>query len=245
MRRPYGLVQRVDSLEDKLRRQMRTNRVTVLTLLLALTACAPPPAQPAPPAPKFSANLVINGDAETGPANPTASPPVSAVTGWTREPIEGTSENATLLTYAGYQQSYGIVIAGPEGSTLGNALFMGGVTLENSLSQTISLSSLKLTAGQPHTYQFSGLLGGTQAENDHVDVLLEGLDAGGQVTVSSKVSGPRALERHNVAQLLVRTLEGTLPANTTSVRLRLEFTREFGQLSESLADNLELRVKLD
>jgi len=124
-------------------------------------------------------------------------------------------------------------------------VFMGGVTASSRLSQTVSLSSLNLAPNQLHPYQFSALLGGTEAEDDHVDALLEGLDAGGQVTVSGQLSGPRSLERQNVARLLRRTLEGTLPASTVSVRLTLEFTREFGQLNESFADNLELRVGLD
>jgi len=225
---------------------MTLNRFAPVALLLfSLSACAPSPTQAVPPVPKFSSNLVLNGDAEQGPASALASPAVDTVTGWTRVPIAGTPENATILTYAGYKASYGIVIKGPEGSVLGNNVFMGGVTASSRLSQTVSLSSLNLAPNQLHPYQFSALLGGTEAEDDHVDALLEGLDAGGQVTVSGQLSGPRALERQNVARLLRRTLEGTLPASTVSVRLTLEFTREFGQLNESFADNLELRVGLD
>lgn len=45
----------------------------------------------------FGTNLIVNGDAEAGPADPTGSSPVSNIPGWTRS---GPTNMVNVLTYA-------------------------------------------------------------------------------------------------------------------------------------------------
>ncbi len=216
-------------------------RLLYCSLLLSLTACSPN--QTTLPLERYSANLVVNGDAEQSDAPDTPKAPLADVLGWTRGNSLEAPENATAMPYSGYLKTQGITIVGPVGVALGKNLLMGGLTSTSNLSQTIDLSGLKLNV-KP-SYVLSALLGGAEAENDHVDVLLELLDQKGIALESVTISGPRAQERGNKSQILAFDKTGTLPAGTVTARVKLSFTREFGVWNEGFADNISLKVRLE
>lgn len=102
-----------------------------------------------------------------------------------------------------------------------------------------------MDATKTHNLILNALLGGAENENDHADLLLEGLNTNGEITVLIPVNGPRAAERNNTTQLLAFKREATLPAGTVSLRFKVTFLRESGTWNEAFVDNLDVRVKLD
>jgi hypothetical protein len=216
-------------------------RLLYCSLLLSLAACSPN--QTTLPLERYSGNLVVNGDGEQNDAPDTPKAPLADVSGWTRGVSLEAPENATAMPYSGYLKTQNITIIGPAGVALGKNLLMGGLTSASNLSQTIDLSGLKLNA-KP-SYVLSALLGGAEAENDHVDVLLELLDKNSAVLESVTISGPRAQERGNKSQILAFEKTGTLPTGTVKARVKLSFTRESGVWNEGFADNISLKVRLE
>jgi hypothetical protein len=226
---------------------MKYPMIGSLTLLCVLSACSPAATTPTPvtPTEKFSNNVVVNGDAEQGLANPLATPPVASVSGWTRDNIDGTTENATVETYAGFKAQWGLTIANPAGTNVGNNFFMGGVTALSRLYQVMDLSNLKFESTSARGYDFSALMGGPQEENDHAHLYLEFQKADGTVLETVTVDGPQAAQRNNSTGLSLMQKTGTLPKDAAKAKLTIEFDREFGTWNDGYVDNISLKFRLN
>src|SRR5579872_6955030 len=101
----------------------------------------------------FNRNLIVNGDAEAGPANPDGYNPISTIPGWT---VTGKPD---VLTYA---SDYIVRRVDVRPLQSGNNYFYGGHTAASSgLTQSIDISSGASTIdGGAVTFSASAYLGG-------------------------------------------------------------------------------------
>lgn len=178
----------------------------------------------------LGANLLVNGDAEAGPASSTGDS-VSSIPGWID--LSGTP----LGTVVPYGASGFISESAPGPGKRGENFFAGGKNESASLVQTVDVSSVAadIDAGRIKM-NFSGWVGGFGNETDAVAVSFYF----NPVNVASL--GPVQPERNGVTRLDFVTLSETIPARTRTITIRLDFNRDVGTNNDGYADNLTLKL---
>jgi uncharacterized protein (TIGR03437 family) len=201
---------------------MRLWLLLVPTVLLAQTSV-------------FNRNLIVNGDAETGPANPDGYNPITTIPGWT---VTGAPD---VLTYA---SNYLIRTVGVHPLQSGANYFFGGHPGANSsLTQNIDLSSGASTIdGGAVTFSASAYLGGWDTQPEAAEVVIDFLDASGRPLASATVGPVTHTEREDTTGLWYRRIVGPVPGGARSARVTLRLNWVSSPYNDSCADNLTLTL---
>ncbi|MGW6565381.1 phosphoesterase [Streptomyces sp. NPDC054975] len=184
-------------------------------------------------------NLVVNGDAESGPGGSAA--PVTEVTGWV------VAEGApALISYALGNGYPGAGDPGP--ASRGSRFFSGGNSPRTALVQDIALPRngstgwLHIDAGQV-SYTLAGWLGGYAAQEDGARLSVEFRDAQGTPVALSVLGPVTAAERLSRTALLERSATARVPRTARSARVLLVFTRTgSGTSNDGYADAISLTL---
>lgn len=181
-------------------------------------------------------NLVVNGDAETGPGG--TAEPVGTVHGWRL--IQG----APALV--GYDLGGGYPTPDDPGpATRGTRFFTGGNSARTALVQDIDLPRDGATgheaidAGRVH-YTLTAWLGGYADQQDGARLSAELRDAHGTPLALSVLGPVTAEERAGSTALLERTATAAVPPGARTARLLLAFTRAGGTANDGYADAVTL-----
>ena len=179
-----------------------------------------------------TANLLLNGDAESGTGAATAI--VVPAPSWT------TGGNATVLLYGasgGYPLS-----TDPGPADRGLNFFSGGPSdAVSTLTQHVDLAAYAaaIAAGNV-TVTLSGYFGGYASQDDNAVLSVTFLD-GASVSLGTASVGPvLAADRGSVTGLIFETSTRAVPAGTVSVDAILTLTRVEGTANDGYADDLSL-----
>lgn len=181
----------------------------------------------------FDRNLIVNGDAEAGPASNSGGNVANV-------PSFSTSSNFTVVPYnapGGFPLSSD---AGP--SNRGNQFFAGGNSNAfSSANQVIDLSAgaNAIDAGRAH-FNLSAYLGGYSSQNDHASLKVTFFNAAGLGLGSTSLSAVLAADRNFSTGLLFRDANGLVPSAARSAQIVLDMTRSEGSYNDGYADNLSL-----
>jgi uncharacterized protein (TIGR03437 family) len=182
--------------------------------------------------PPATTNLIVNGDAEAGPASPTCSG-LTIIPGWTSD---GNVSVCTYATGGGFPTQ-----TSPGPPNRGNNFFSGGFAATSVLAQIVDVTSQSAqidTGAQP--FVLSAFMGGSGAENDNVTVSVTFLNAMGALVGSATLPAVLAADRGGVTGLISRNVSGLVPAGTRSVSVLAEFRRISGATNDAFLDNLSL-----
>lgn len=183
----------------------------------------------------FGRNLVVNGDAETGPAS-NGIVPVSSVPGWTRT---GTPD---VVAYGdGTGATFDINGIAPLDHK--NQYFVGGPNNKvSSLSQDIDVTSgaTVIDAGSV-VFTASAYLGGFAADADDARVTLVFKSASGQALGQSVTLGPvnNSDPNFQLDGLILRRAIGLVPVSTRKMTVTILFTGD-PTYNEGSADSISL-----
>ncbi|MDR3417682.1 MAG: alkaline phosphatase family protein [Nevskia sp.] len=194
--------------------------------VLASLLCAGPAAA------YTSANLLVDGDAESG-ACTTDWHAVTTVPGWTA--VQGAP---AVVCYS--ISSFGK----PASPSAGNAFIADGPYGDSALVQAVDVSSAGAaidTAGVGFT--LSGWLGGWGSDNGQAAVIATFRDRNGAALGSPAVlAGVTASARGNQTEFLARSATGTVPVGTRSIAVVLQFFDTASSYNIGYADNLSLTL---
>jgi hypothetical protein len=182
----------------------------------------------------FGTNLIVNGDAEAGPASLDGGA-VASIPGW-----NGGVGGATVVVYGavgGFPTP-----ASPGPPNRGAQFFAGGQDQSfSSLTQNIDLSSgaAQIDLGTT-TYDLSAFLGGYSGQADRATITLSFVNGANAVIGGYDMIGPTPTDRNFTTGLLFSEKTGFVPIGTRSVIIDLGMDRQEGTYDDGYADNLSL-----
>ncbi|MCH0538256.1 phosphoesterase [Streptomyces sp. MUM 203J] len=183
-------------------------------------------------------NLVVNGDAETGPGG--TPEPVAAVTGW--RVLQGAP---ALIAY-----SHGGGYPGPKdpGPTpRGSRFFGGGNSARTVLVQDVALPEGGATGhaavdARRVRYAVTAWLGGYAAQEDGARLSVEFRDGRGTPLALSVLGPVTAGERRGRTGLVERSAAAAVPPGSRTARVLLVLTRSGGTSNDGYADQISLSL---
>jgi len=220
-----------------------TNRLgfTLASFLLATATGSPAASHRTAHAPKaaFGVNLIVNGDAESGPGAPNDGSTLMVIPGWTRT---GVFQVQQYGASGGFPDS-----KSPGPANRGKNFFAGGPGSNNnqtSATQTIDVTALAagLKAGKAK-YNFSAYIGGFGTQKDYGYVTASFQAATGKSLGSAKLAPVTPADRKSVTGLLPRSAKGGVPAGTTKIVVTMVSIRKEGAYHDGYFDNLELTLE--
>jgi hypothetical protein len=185
----------------------------------------------------FNVNLIVNGDAESGPGSATGND-LEPIPGWT---ITG---NATVVKYGiggGFPAA-----SDPGPPSRGNNFFAGGPDNgASSLAQSIVLTAADATVidSGGAAFDLSGYLGGFDGQGDNAVLTIVFRNAGATSLGSGQIGPVTETDRAGATGLLLRETVGTVPVGTRSIDVTLSLTRTSGSYNDAYADNLSLILR--
>jgi hypothetical protein len=200
--------------------------VGALALALALQVAAA-----AAPSSLLGGNLVVNGNAEAGPALPKS----VGAQGW------ATTGHFTAVNY-GYDDYPNKLAPGP--SDRGSRLFTGGTSdAVSTASQAADVSSLgpAIDAGKVH-YNFSAWIGGYASQRDYATVTATFYNASHTRLNSVQLGPVTSADRQGITALLRRQSSGPVPAGTRTIGVKVVSTRTEGASNDGYTDNISLTL---
>lgn len=206
---------------------VRLVQAVAAALVLALGApCA---------AEETSANLLVNGDAESHRCTSdwTAQSPVP---GW--RVVRGAT---SVLCYAAFG-STGVRPDLPADQAAGQALFVApGV--DSAMEQSVDVSPAASAIDQGSaTYQLSGWLGGWSGRVQSALVTAVFLNDRGEATGAPAVLADSDRVNNSRVALVPREVHGPVPAGTRTLRVTVDFPTGLVSFQNAFADNLRLTV---
>jgi hypothetical protein len=186
-----------------------------------------------------TANLLVNGDAETHLCTDdwTAQTPTP---GWTV--VRGA---ASVACWSGFSYMSEVPVV-PTGGSPGKALF-ASPGIDTSIEQIVDVSAAAeaIDKGQV-AFSLSGWLGGWRDRPEHAVLTAiflhdERRAAGAPVVVDG--AGPEA--RHQKTALLKRAAQGTVPPGTRRIAVSVDFPSGMSSFQNAFADNLSLTLSGD
>lgn len=187
---------------------------------------------------RSSANLILNPNAEDGPANDTGGN-VEYITEW-GVPSDGV-DLPTIAYYNGVNGLPSKDDPGPE--TRGERFFAGGPgNGPSAMRQTLRVPEDWQTAIDNGNVKFdvSAFLGGNQTQQDNAKLTVTFLNPNYQ-ELDKAVLGPiSAEERENKTGLFPTATSDYVPASTRFMYVDVEFQAISGEYNDGYADNLEL-----
>ena len=211
----------------------RTTAATVAVALAALVgsaaAVAPQPAAAA----TQSANLLLNGGAETSQCSPG---------GWEETTVPGWQLVSGDPVINCYGVPTGAATTTPGSPTKGGAYFQGGSRGSSEMTQSTDVSSAAsaIDAGGAHS-TVSGWLGGVGSYNDAAAVTVTFRSASGASLGTSSIAPVLAADRGSVTKFVQRSTTTAVPAGTRSISTTVDFTMT-GTQNDGLADDLALTL---
>ncbi len=178
----------------------------------------------------FGANLLVNGDAESGTGSADGS--VVSTPGWT------TNGNFTVLQYGA---GGGFPLATDPGpANRGVNFFAGGPNnAASSATQLVDVSAGGATIdGGKVAFKLAGYLGGWSSQDDNATLTATFLSANNATLGTATIGPVMAADRNNATGLLYRSASGALPVGTRSVSFTLQTNRLAGSYNDGYADNL-------
>lgn len=181
----------------------------------------------------FNANLVKNGDAESGAASVSSYRTVE-IPGWT------VTNQMTVLKYGTLGGFPTTNTPGP--LNRGNQFFVGGPDDSfSAASQTISVSAVGSVIDNKFArYKLTAFLGGVGGQKDSAGVRARFLDADGRLLGEAVIGPVLLVERDYKTMFLLKSASGILPAGTRNVEVRLLFSLVDGKYNDACADNIAL-----
>jgi hypothetical protein len=184
----------------------------------------------------FNTNLIVNGDAESGPGSGNGGF-VNSIPGWAITDI-------TMCAVVQYGASGGFPLpTDPGPANRGANFFAGGPTVGYSaLSQTVDVSAATAAVDSSNVLcVLSAWLGGYTSQDDHASLTAWFLDATGTATLGTATIGPvLAVDRGSVTGLIFKQATNTVPGGTRSIRIQLQMIFSTGAYNDGYADNLSL-----
>ena len=207
---------------------MRIRRPGGFSLLILLT-CSGFPLR----AQTYGKNLVVNGDAESGPGTSSATAAAS-VPGWT---ISGAP---SVVLYSGGSPLDNTSL-GP--TNRGKNYFVGTNTAQAALTQKIDVSSAAaaIDAGTV-TFDASAYLGGSSPDTSSMTVTLQNATGG---TISSFTLGPLSATDNTTTGLYFRRKIGPMPSGARTVQVEVDLIRSSGNNNDGAADNISFVLNND
>ncbi|GAA4901003.1 phosphoesterase [Streptomyces coeruleoprunus] len=182
-------------------------------------------------------NLVVNGDAESGPGG--APEPVTTVTGW--QVLQGAP---ALIAYS-YGGGYPTA-SDPGPTPRGSRFFSGGNSPRTALLQDIALPAdgttghAAIDAGRVR-YTATAWLGGYAAQEDGARLSVEFRDSRGTPLALSVLGPVTAAERKSRTGLVRREAVAAVPPGARTARVLLSLTRTgSGTSNDGYADAVSL-----
>jgi hypothetical protein len=210
--------------------------VRIYTLMaiagLSVFALAPGVASYAASAGGYGTNLVVNGDAESGPGSPSSGTVVKPKSWIT------TGQTSAMQ----YGASGGFPDAkSPGPPNRGKNLFEGGNIVKSSAAQTISLAQYAADIDAGHTaFAFSAWIGGYSTQNDNATVSVSFMDAA-KAPLGGATLGPvMASERKNATSLVQRSAKGEVPKGARTAIVTMTFNRTEGTYNDGSVDDVSL-----
>ena len=187
----------------------------------------------------YGHNLIVNGDAESGPGamddDTFIAPP-----GWKTPGLPGTAK-LTVASYMGTGLDLSTTTPGPPDR--GKNYFYGGPSDGHTTSaeQRIDLSAVGPAIDGGHvSFVLSGWLGGYSSQGDDATLRATFLDAGGKTVGSASIGPVTPSMRNDVTELRLEQLTKDIPVGARSVVLDLLMTWYGGSDNDGLADDLSL-----
>ncbi|WP_228980679.1 phosphoesterase [Streptomyces sp. DH12] len=184
-------------------------------------------------------NLVVNGDAESGPGG--SPDPVGTLTGW--QIVEGAPALVAYAHGGGYPTA-----KDPGPPRRGSRFFSGGTAPRTILLQDVALPADGATghaavdAGRVR-YTLGAWLGGYAAQEDGARLSVEFRDAAGTPVALSVLGPVTSRERQGRTGLVERAATAALPPGARRARLLLVLTRTGGGTSnDGYADAITLTL---
>ncbi len=185
----------------------------------------------------FGPNLIVNGDAESGPGDPDGHTPVSSIPGWIA------SGSPDVVQYA---SDYDIGLNDVIPLSMGSNYFYGGrPQATSSLTQNIDLSAGAADIDQGTvTFALAGYLGGFQSEAESSQFSVAFFDASGRQLSSLSLGPISNVDRSNTTGLWYRRGIGPVPSGARSATVVLQMNWISSGTNDAAADNLSLVLKL-
>jgi hypothetical protein len=197
-------------------------------------------------------NLIINGDAEQGLADPIGNAvgvSIPAIPAWT------TTGDFSVIKYGATGFNFvnaldnlvsvtlpAVDVLGP--SNRGQNLFFGGAgRASSSASQSIDVNSLAsvIDVGKA-AFDLSAWLGGYATDEDIASLNITFLDRNSQSLAIASISAPNAATRNNVTGLFFQSTSGYIPVGTRQINVVLNANYARGRVNDAYADNLSLVI---
>ncbi|MFE0462260.1 alkaline phosphatase family protein [Kitasatospora sp. NPDC058965] len=209
---------------------------TAAALATALLAVAAPLVAVTPQsasAATQSANLLLNGDAETSQCSPG---------GWEETTVPGWQLTSGDPVINCYGVPTGAATTTPGSPTKGGAYFQGGSRGSSEMTQVTDVSSAAtaIDAGGVHA-TVAGWLGGVGSYDDAAGVTVTYRDAAGNALGTSTISPVLAADRSSTTSFVQRSTTAAVPAGTRSIRTAVDFTMT-GTQNDGMADDLSLTL---
>ncbi|MEF7616087.1 PEP-CTERM sorting domain-containing protein [Aquincola sp. MAHUQ-54] len=168
----------------------------------------------------YDANLIVNGDAESG------------VSGWT-------AYAGTPLFIADKYSSNWVTPTQPGPTDRGSNLFVGGSVSYAAGYQVFDFSGHQgdISAGLV-SYSLSGWLGGWSSQDDNAMVYVTFLDGLGNLVGEASLGPVMAADRGNATGVYFREDSGLVPTTAASAVLALSMERKASSDNDGYADNL-------
>ncbi|MFI1939192.1 phosphoesterase [Streptomyces purpureus] len=178
-------------------------------------------------------NLVVNGDAESGPGG--TAEPVGSVTGW--KVVQGAPALIAYTLGGGYPGT-----ADPGPTPRGSRFFSGGDSPRTVLVQDITLPTAGIDAGYTR-YELTAWLGGYATQEDGARLSVEFRDTRGTPLALSVLGPVTSAERGGRTGLVERRATATVPPGARTARVQLVLTRSGGGTSnDGYADGITLTL---
>ncbi len=188
-------------------------------------------------------NLIVNGDAESGPCMTDDRHVPDTIPGWQRQ---GT------FSVVCYGADGGFPATDDQGpANRGKSFFTGGPdqgadgsSVDNtttSATQTIDIAVLaSLTDSGTISYALSGYFGGYSSQGDNAILTVQFLNASQHEVGKTTLGGVNAKDRQGNTGLLERQSNGKLPKGTRMIKLTLTMNKLEAAYNDGYADNLSL-----
>jgi hypothetical protein len=208
-------------------------RIALTVGAIVAAAVAGPLTAGATTAAVTSANLILNGDAETSQCSPG---------GWEETTMPGwriTTADPVIDCYGARNDA---LTTTPGSPTAGTAYFQGGGRGTSQMTQTADVSSAAaaIDAGGVHS-TLSGWLGGVGSYNDAAKLTITYRNASGGSLGTASVGPVLAADRGSVTKFLQRSVTSAVPAGTRSILTTVDFTMT-GTKNDGLADDIALTL---
>lgn len=201
----------------------------------------------------FDSNLIINPGAETwvsqgqdytGPAPAQDDPETPEDDRYIDRQLSGWNDEEGLVTCENYECYNNPDPVNFPSDIFGYNMFMGGYNVPASgtaITQVIDVSDRQWEINQGVNYEISGYFGGYESQTDVCQMAVIFRDPNGVSLGSDEIGVYQSSDWGDYVNMVYRSAAGTLPVDTQSVEVVLQFNAPSG-FHNGMADNLSLTL---